>query len=100
MLADGVFIDRRECQARDFLWCSSALHEEREAGAVALALAILVNVAVGADPVLLPLLELGVVGVETLPPPAPGSRPVLENRAAVAGCLDDAVTAGRAGFGG
>src|SRR4051812_26541755 len=84
MLSDSRAIDGRKCEARNRVGISVLLQQECETCAVAFTRAVLVDAPVGADPELLPLSDQRVVGIQTLPLPAPGARPVLEQRAAPA----------------
>src|SRR4051812_17254205 len=60
------------------------------------ALAVLGGIAILPDPVLLPLSDGGIVGVQTLPTSAARARPVLEQRTSAAHRLHDAVADVRA----
>src|SRR5437868_4183716 len=78
VLSDGLWIDRREGEAVQRERLRVIPDEEREALPVELTRAILRDLAVLADPELLPLLDGRVIGVETFAMSAAATRPVFE----------------------
>src|SRR5690242_9632193 len=92
MLTHRALVDRRDGQPDKCLGRGWRLPADDQTAHVCLTLAILVDIAVRANPELLLLFDTRIVGVEALASATSGARPVLEHRAAVACSLDDAVT--------
>src|SRR6476659_3023822 len=99
MLPHRRAVDGGKCQPRQRIRVGAVLHQKYHARAIEAVGAVFGDRAVGADPELLPLPELWIVGIEALPLTAVAAGPVLQQRAAPAYRLDDAAPDGRARFG-